>query len=200
MTVPARVEAAVLLLSLDPPEWFVAHSRAVAEVASWLAAHVEANRKPVDRALAESAALLHDVDKALPLDDPVRRLRHGDGSAAWLEQHGYPELAPVVASHPVTRLTDGAWFDRWIAESTIEQRIVAYADKRASQQHESMDDRFARWLGRNPSKWDDETARAVRARADVLESAVCAAAGVTPDQVAREPWTEDALREARTRP
>jgi putative nucleotidyltransferase with HDIG domain len=188
------------LLSLDPAEWFVAHSRAVAEVASWLAARTEANGQRVDRALAESAALLHDVDKALPPGDPLRGLRHGDGSAAWLEQRGRAELAPVVAWHPVTRLTDAAWFDRWIAEATNEQRLVAYADKRASQQLESMDDRFARWLSRNPSKWDTETARAVRARADVLEAAVCAAAGVTPDQVSREPWTEDALREARKRP
>ena len=40
MTVPGRVEAAELLLSLDPPAWFLRHARAVAEVAAWLAARV----------------------------------------------------------------------------------------------------------------------------------------------------------------
>ena len=152
---------------------------------------------PLNSELVETAALLHDVDKALPADDPARGLGHGEGSAAWLDRHGHAELGPAVASHPVTRLTDGAWFERWIAESTHEERIVAYADKRASQQLESMDERFARWSRRHQADWNAETTLAVRARADVLESAVCGAAGVAPAAVSREPWTEGALREAR---
>ena len=72
MTVPGRVEAASLLLSLDPPPWFVRHARAVAEVAGWLAARIEARGIAVDRRLVEAAALLHDADKALPADDPAR--------------------------------------------------------------------------------------------------------------------------------
>ena len=88
MTVPGRVEAASLLLSLDPPAWFVRHARAVAEVAAWLAARIEARGVAVDRRLVEAAALLHDVDKALPAGDPARALPHGDGSAAWLTRAG----------------------------------------------------------------------------------------------------------------
>ena len=33
MTVPGRIEAAAILLSLDPPPWFLRHARAVAEIA-----------------------------------------------------------------------------------------------------------------------------------------------------------------------
>jgi hypothetical protein len=66
MTVPGRVAAAALLSSLDPPAWFLAHARAVAEVAGFLAARVAANGTAVDRAVVEAAALLHDVDKVLP--------------------------------------------------------------------------------------------------------------------------------------
>jgi HD domain len=205
MTVPRRVEAASLLLSLDPPTWFVRHSRAVAEVAAFLAARMEAAGVALDRRLVEAAALLHDVDKILPAGDPARTLPHGDGSAAWLVRHGHPELARSVAGHPVTRLVDGEAYRRWAGFATREERIVAYADKRAGQDLESMDDRFASWRRRYPATtddgrsigWDEATWRRVRDRATRLEHDVCRAAGVAPPEVKRLAWTADALRRAR---
>ena len=205
MTVPGRVEAASLLLSLDPPPWFVRHARAVAEVAGWLAARIEARGIPVDRPLVEAAALLHDTDKALPADDPAHALRHGDGSAAWLTRAGHPELARAVANHPVTRLANAEAYRRWAAFATREERIVAYADKRASQRLESLDARFARWRRRHPARvvdgqmtgWDEPTYRSIRARAGRLEADVCRAAGVPPEDVQRLGWTGRALAAAR---
>ena len=79
MTVPGRMDAASLLLSLDPQPWFVRHARAVAEVAGWLAARIDGRGIAVDRRLVEAAALLHDADKALPAGDPARALPHGEG-------------------------------------------------------------------------------------------------------------------------
>ena len=197
MTVPGRVAAAALLSSLDPPAWFLAHARAVAEVAGFLAARIAAHGTPVDRAVVEAAALLHDVDKILPEADPVRRLGHGHGSAAWLTNHGHPELARAVAAHPVTRLADGEAYRRWAAFASREERIVAYADKRAGQRLESMAARFASWRRRYPDGWDELTWRAVHSRAERLEAEVCRAAGITPSEVRRLPWTADALRAAR---
>jgi len=205
MTVPGRMDAAALLLSLDPPPWFVRHSRAVAEVAGWLAARIDERGTPVDRRLVESAALLHDADKALPPDDPAQGLAHGDGSAAWLTRQGHPELARAVANHPVTRLLDGDRYKRWAAFASREERIVAYADRRAAQRLESMDERFASWARRYPRVdvdgrevgWDEAELRTVRARADRLEADVCRAAGVAPGDVRRLAWTGPALRAAR---
>jgi hypothetical protein len=197
MTVPGRVAAAALLSSLDPPPWFVAHARAVAEVAGFLAARIAANGIPVDRAAVEAAGLLHDVDKILPADDAIRELEHGQGSAAWLTQQGHPELARAVAGHPVTRLADGEAHRRWAAFASREERIVAYADKRAGQRLESMDARFASWRRRYPDGWDATTWRAVRARAERLEAEVCRAAGIEPSGVRRLAWTGPALRAAR---
>jgi putative nucleotidyltransferase with HDIG domain len=204
MTVPGRVEAASLLLSLDPEAWFVQHARAVAEVAGWLAARIDALGVTIDRRLVESAALLHDVDKALPPDDPRRALPHGEGSAAWLTGAGHPELARAVASHPVTRLLDGDRFRRWAAFASREERIVAYADKRAGQRLESMNARFTSWRRRYPPSadahrgtWDEPTFSSVRQRAGRLEADVCRAAGITPDAVRRLAWTGPALRAAR---
>ncbi len=200
MTVPGRVEAAELLLSLDPPAWFLHHARAVAEIASWLAARTAvASRKPLNRRLVETAALLHDVDKLLPADDPATDLPHGDGSAAWLSSRGHPELGAAVAGHPVTRLVDGASADRWLATAGTEERIVAYADKRAGQRLESMADRFASWRRRYPGAWSPGEETAVRRRAETLEAGVCRAADVAPAQVRRLRWTGDALRAARAR-
>ncbi len=208
MTVPGRVDAASLLLSLDPQPWFVRHARAVAEVAGWLAARIDGRGIAVDRRLVEAAALLHDADKALPADDPARALPHGEGSADWLTRMGHPELARAVASHPVTRLLDGERYQRWAAFASREERIVAYADKRAGQRLESMDARFASWRRRYPNLtggdrqvagWDDAAMQAVRARAARLEADVCRAAGIAPADVRRLAWTGDALRAAAAR-
>ena len=202
---PGRVDAASLLLSLDPPPWFVRHARAVAEVAGWLAARIDAGGTPVDRRLVESAALLHDAYKALANEDPERTLPHGDGSAAWLTRLGHPELARAVAGHPVTRLLDGERYTRWAAFASREERIVAYADKRAGQRLESMDARFASWRRRYPrievdgraAGWTEADMRVVKARAHRLEADICRAAGVAPRDVRRLAWTGPALRAAR---
>ncbi|MEO8228751.1 MAG: HD domain-containing protein [Chloroflexota bacterium] len=198
MPVPSRSAAAALLLELDPPPWAVRHARAVAEVAGWLAARIEARGTTVERRLVETAALLHDVDKLLPLDDPARALPHGDGSAAWLSARGHPELARAVAGHPVTRLADESRYRTWAAFASREERIVAYADKRAGQRLESMDARFASWRKRYPAGWDEATAASVRGRSARLEADVCRAAGIRPDEVRRLPWTGGAFRIART--
>lgn len=201
MTVPGRVEAAELLLSLDPPAWFLRHARAVAEVASWLAARTAARATAgqVDRSLVEAAALLHDADKVLPAGDPAAALPHGDGSASWLARRGHPELGPAVAAHPVTRLVDAERYRAWAAAASPEERIVAYADKRAGQRLEPMAERFASWQRRYPGGWSAAEAVAVRRRADDLESDVCRAAGVAPNEVRRLRWTGAALRVARGR-
>jgi hypothetical protein len=197
MTVPGRVAAAALLLSLEPPTWFVRHATAVAEVAAWLAKRVAAGGAAVDRQNVESGALLHDVDKILPADDPAGRLPHGDGSAAWLTRHGHGELDSIVAAHPVTRLLDGQAFGGWLASAPIEAKVVAYADKRAGQRLESMADRFASWERRYPDSWSAATSRDVWTRAVALERDVCGRAGVAPDEIGRLAWVAAALRRAR---
>lgn len=195
MTVPGRVEAAALLLSLGPPAWFLRHSRAVAEIAAWLARRAASAGSPVDCRLVESAALLHDVDKLLPGDDPARRLPHGAGSAAWLARRGHGELASAVAAHPVTYLTEPD-ADGWLRGASLEERIVAYADKRSGQRLESMAERFASWRRRYPNGWSAAEAAVASARAGRLEAEVCAAAGVAPMAVRRLRWTGAALRAA----
>ncbi len=214
MSVPNRVEAARLLLSLDPPSWHLRHSRAVAETAGWLAARIEASGIPIQRRIVESAALLHDVDKLLPPDDPAAALPHGDAGADWLTRQGHSELARAVANHPVTRLGDEERYRRWSAFASREERIVAYADKRCGQRLAPMAHRFAEWARRFPpideaaaamlsanpgdgAAWDRATHVRVRQRAARLEADVCRAAGVRPEDVRRLAWTGPAFAAAR---
>ncbi len=204
MTAPARREAAQLLLSLEPPAWFLAHACAVADVAGWLARRIEAQGHEVDVAAAEAAALLHDVDK-LPVVGRPAGVRHGDGSALWLEARGLPLLAPMVRDHPVTRFGSDEDAAR-LAAAPLEARIVAYADKRAGQHLESMDERFASWRRRYPTvangaatraAWTDDEVATVRDRAADLEQEICAAAGSAPGDVRRLRWSRRALEAAR---
>jgi hypothetical protein len=50
----------------------------------------------------------------------------------------------------VTRLADPG-YESWAGTASLETRIVAYADKRAGQRLEPMDERFASWRRRYPT-------------------------------------------------
>ena len=193
MAVPTRTEALSLLMSTSPSPRLLQHVTVVAEVAAFLAYRATRAGVNVDRRLVETAALLHDVDKALPPDHPLKPLGHGPAGAAWLSEAGHPELARTLVAHPVTRFTD-ADAGRWVAEAPMEERIVTYADKRATQRVVSLDQRFDRWRRKHPEyeaklEHAQEVARA-------LESAVCGAVGVEPCQVERLRWVDEALQRA----
>lgn len=143
--------------------------------------------------LAESAALLHDLDKALPGGDPYRALGHGAGGAKWLRDHDLAELADAVAAHPVYLLGNAESYDAWAATTSLEARLVAYSDKRAIQDLVSLRDRFERWHRRYP---DSTMLPIAHKRARRLEREICTAAGISRDEVERLPWVDEALRQA----
>jgi len=171
----------------------------VGEIAAWLASRIAGRGIPLDRRLVEAAALLHDIDRLLPRDDPARRLPHGEGSAAWLARRGHAELVPAVAGHPVTRLARPDWRTAWLDAASLEERVVAYADKRAGQRLEPMADRFASWDRRYPGGWPGEIPGLARRHALALEADVCRSAGIGPGDVRRLRWTGSALQAARAR-
>lgn len=199
MTAPSREEAVRLLLSLDPPVWHLRHSRVVGEVAGWLARRIAlANPSlQLDRGRTEAAALLHDVDKALPATER-HGLRHGAAGAAWLTAHGHPELAEPVAVHPVTALATEAGAAAMRAAS-LEARIVAYADKRGRQEMVSMEARFARWTQGHPNGWSPTVVVKTWQRAVALEAEICGLAGCRPAEVRRLAWVGPVLARVGTR-
>jgi len=166
---------------------------AVAEIAAFLAERTASRGIPVDRRLVESAALLHDIDKAYSRGNEA----HGEAGARWLAKHRYPELSEAVAFHPVSSLGDDARYAAFTARASRETRIVAYADKRAAQRLGPMSRRFLRWERRHP-ELKASLARA-RERAEALEREVCEAAGISPQAVRRLRWVATAMARARSR-
>ena len=193
MAVPTRTEALSLLMSVSPSARLLQHVTVVAEVASFLAYRAAQAGLVVDRRLVETAALLHDVDKALPVDHPLRSLGHGRAGAAWLREAGHAELSRPVAAHPVMQL-DEPGAAAWISDAALEDRIVCYADKRATQRVVSLEQRFGRWQRKHPEYADRLSETLLMARR--LEAGLCATVGVRPEAVERLRWVDDAMSRA----
>lgn len=190
MTIPTRAEAAKFLRDLNPPDWLLAHSGAVADIAAFLGERVAERGHAIDVTLLETAALLHDVGKALPHDTHYKDVGHAIVGAEWLVDHGFSELAATMRGHPVTSLGNDDYYAIWSRSATVEERALSYSDKRAMADLVSMKDRFERWIRKNG---DNEMMRNAWQRAEALEADMCGAAGVTPVEVQRLRWAEDAL-------
>lgn len=194
MAIPTRQQAVAIVIDLDPSPRLLTHVCAVADVAAFLAARLADRGVAVDRTLAETAALLHDVDKLFPPGDERRTGGHGHAGARWLADQGWVELADPVAGHPVGRLLDHDGTSGWPGEAPLETLVVAYADKRAAQHVEPMAARFARWRRDHPERHDQ--LEHAWARALQLEGYLCGAAGIAPAGVRRLRWAGRAVARA----
>ena len=173
MAVPDRSTARRLLEEAGLPDGIVVHCEGVARVAVAAAGLVAEARIPVDGALVEAAALLHDIDKV-----EIRRTggAHGIVGARRLEEAGYPELAMPVASHPVSCLLDEDRFP--IGWPSV---IVAVADRHVAQEFVTVDERLDDMKLRHPEYAADiETARRP---AHALEAQVAEGIGMSVDDL-----------------
>ena len=171
MAVPDRSTARRLLHDEGLPDGIVVHSEGVARVAVAAAGLVAEARIPVDGALVEAAALLHDIDKV-----EIRRTGgdHGVVGARRLEAMGYPELAMPVASHPITALLDD---DRYpIGWPSV---LVAVADRHVAQEFMTVDDRLDDMKRRHPQHAD--SIEAARRPAHALEEELAEVTGLSVD-------------------
>jgi putative nucleotidyltransferase with HDIG domain len=169
VAIPDRATARRLLEGAELPDGIVVHSEGVARVAVAVAGLVAQAQIPVDGALVEAAALLHDIDKV-----EIRRSggEHGIVGARRLEAMGYPELAMPVASHPITSLLDDDRFP--IGWPSV---IVAVADRHVAQEFMTVDERLDDMKQRHPEY--AASIEAARRPAHALEEQVAEAVGVS---------------------
>ena len=162
-----------MLADAGLPDGIVVHSEGVARVAVAAAGLVAEASIPVDGALVEAAALLHDIDKV-----EIRRSggEHGIVGARRLEAAGYPELAMPVASHPLHALLDDDRFP--IGWPSV---IVAVADRHVGQEFMTVDERLDDMKLRHP----EHTASidAARRPAHALTAQVAEAVGLSVDDL-----------------
>ena len=150
----------------------VVHSEGVARVAVAAAALLAEAQIPIDGALVEAAALLHDIDKV-----EIRRDggEHGIVGARRLEAAGYEELAMPVASHPINCLLDDERFPRgWPSV------VVAVADRHVAQAFLTIDERLDDMKLRHPEHAD--AIEAARRPAHLLEAELAEVVGLSFDE------------------
>jgi putative nucleotidyltransferase with HDIG domain len=162
-----------MLADAGLPSGIVVHSEGVARVAVAAAGLVAEAQIPVDGALVEAAALLHDIDKV-----EIRRSggEHGIVGARRLEGAGHPELAMPVASHPISALLDEDRFP--IGWPSV---IVAVADRHVAREFMTIDERLDDMKVRHP----DHAVQidAARRPAHALEAQVAEAVGLSVDDL-----------------
>jgi len=168
VSIPDRATARRVLADAELPDGIVVHSEGVARVATAAAGLLAEAQIPVDGALVEAAALLHDIDKV-----EIRRTggEHGVVGARQLEAAGYAELAMPVASHPVTCLLDDDRFPRgWPSV------VVAVADRHVAQTFMTVDERLDDMIERHPRH--RASIEAARRPAHALEAELAEATGL----------------------
>ena len=133
--IPTVDEAKKLWDTYSLPKEKRVHVTLVARVALYLAAKLQ--DIAIDVKLLEAAALLHDIDKAVPA---LPGERHPDAAVRVLRAEGYGVVADVVATHPLHTILDGA-----ISPKTWEQKLLYLADKMVKYDIVGVDRRFALW-------------------------------------------------------
>ncbi len=117
------------------------HSLVVARVADQLVRDLEAVRpegQTPNRKLVIAGALLHDIAKTPCLDGSCE---HALAGAGICREHGFPEVAGIVAEHVILRDHDPA---RYATGLFTAGEIVYYADKRVRHAEiVSLDERLA---------------------------------------------------------
>jgi uncharacterized protein len=130
MTLPSRASAIRFLSKAGCSKSVVDHCIVVSNLAAAIARACERRGIPVDIKLVEIASLLHDVGRSVTHD-----VRHGVLGGALARANGFDErIVSIIETHvgagiPADEAEDIGLPRRDFMPKTIEEKIVAYADK-----------------------------------------------------------------------
>ncbi len=154
------------------------HSLLVGRIADLLARRLAAAGLPVSVEAAVAGALLHDIAKTPCLDE---RCDHAAEGARICRQHGFDELAPLVAEHVI--LAGGLP----PAGQLTAREVVYYADKRVD--HDQIVDLETRRRSiiKRYANGDPKRIAAIDRNFRIcqeLEQRICDQAGIAPEDLA----------------
>jgi uncharacterized protein len=133
---PSREQAIQLLVEQHCPRDVIVHVVAVTGVALDLAAKLQAKGIPINVRLVEAGALLHDLGRA-----KSHNVDHGLVGSQLAQKLGLPQsVVDIIKRHVGAGITpeEAAWLgwpkDNYIP-TTLEEKVVCYADKRIDHEH-----------------------------------------------------------------
>ncbi len=128
---PNREQAIKLLTENNCPPQVISHCEAVTVLALELAGKLKAKGVEIDLGLVEAGALLHDIGRA-----KTHGVDHGLIGAQIAQEIGLPKsVIDIIKRHVGAGITDeeAEWLE-WPQDNymptTIEEKVVCYADKR----------------------------------------------------------------------
>lgn len=173
--IPTRDQALGVWETFSLPEEKRQHSRCVADLSLWFARKYQRVGTEVDTELLETAALLHDIDKAVK---PEPGERHPDTGVRLLRDAGMAEVADVVLHHPLHAILFSD-----IAPKTTEQKLLYLSDKMVKQEIIGVDKRFHLWYAENLPKKAVSILTRAYPKVKALEREICDDIGIRPEEL-----------------
>lgn len=178
--IPTETQATALWGKYALPDRKRHHVRLVADVARFFARRCQTTIPGcvINERLLHAAALLHDIDKAVP---KLAGERHPDTAVRILTEEGMEEVAQLVKNHSLHAILSPQTEPR-----TWEERLLYLADKMVKDDVITVDKRFQLWNEEHlPPEARDMLDRAYP-KVKALEEAILTPLDLKPEQIARE--------------
>lgn len=150
----------------------------VTELALFFTRKLKEKGIEVDEKLVEAAALLHDIDKAIPKKVGER---HPDTAVRVLQELGMSEIAEIVRRHSVHTILNPE-----LAPRTWEEKIVYLSDKMTKYEVIGVDHRFKLWYMEQLPPQAVAELDAALPKVKALEQDIYAAVGITFADIQKE--------------
>ena len=170
--IPTEEQAKALWDKYHLPEQKRIHVALVAKVAMFLADKL---KEPINKPLLLAAALLHDIDKAIP---KLPGEKHPDTAVRILKEEGTPEVAHLVRTHPLHAILNPA-----IAPKTWEEKLLYLADKMVKYEVITVDERFRLWNDEHLPPESQKELDAAYPKVKVLEKEIFSLIHMQPEQL-----------------